>query len=103
MSLRDNLDLSTPSGRLTFQVVGAMAGFKRALTQERMQAGLRVAKSKGKRPGRPRTAVDAAQVASLRAASASWRVISEQLGVRMACRALQTPPKNPSESAPVCA
>ncbi len=105
VSLRDNLDLSTPSGRLMFQIVGAMAEFERALTQERVRAGLRLAKSKGKRLGRPRTAVDAAQVASLRAAGASWRVISEQLGVGVgtACRALQTHSKNPSESAHVCA
>jgi DNA invertase Pin-like site-specific DNA recombinase len=91
VSLRDNLDLSTPSGRLMFQVVGAMAEFERALTQERVRAGLRLAKSKGKRLGRPRTAVDAKQVAALRASGASWRVISERLGIGVgtACRALQ--------------
>jgi hypothetical protein len=31
VSLRDNLDLSTPSGRLMFQIIGAMAEFERAL------------------------------------------------------------------------
>jgi DNA invertase Pin-like site-specific DNA recombinase len=31
ISLRDNLDLSTPSGRLMFQIIGAMAEFARAL------------------------------------------------------------------------
>src|ERR1035437_7338223 len=81
VSLRDNLDLSTPSGGLMFQVVGAMAEFERALTQERVKAGLRLAKSKGKRLGRPRTAVDAKQVAALRASGASWKVISERLGI----------------------
>ncbi len=35
ISLRDNLDLSTPSGRLMFQIIGAMAEFERALIQER--------------------------------------------------------------------
>jgi DNA invertase Pin-like site-specific DNA recombinase len=30
ISLRDNLDLSTPSGRLMFQIIGAMAEFERA-------------------------------------------------------------------------
>jgi DNA invertase Pin-like site-specific DNA recombinase len=91
VSVRDNLDLSTPSGRLMFQVVGAMAEFERALTQERVRAGLRLARSKGKKLGRPRATVDAKQVAALRASGSSWRVISEQLGVGVgtACRALQ--------------
>ena len=34
ISLRDNLDLSTPSGRLMFQIIGAMAEFERSLIQE---------------------------------------------------------------------
>jgi len=38
VSLRDNLDLSTPSGRLMFQIIGAMAEFERALIQERVRA-----------------------------------------------------------------
>ena len=54
ISLRDNLDLSTPSGRLMFQIIGAMAEFERALIQERVRAGLRNARAKGKRLGRPR-------------------------------------------------
>jgi DNA invertase Pin-like site-specific DNA recombinase len=37
VSLRDNLDLSTPSGRLMFQVIGAMSEFERSLTQERVR------------------------------------------------------------------
>jgi DNA invertase Pin-like site-specific DNA recombinase len=44
VSLRDNLDLTTPSGRLMFQVIGAMAEFERALIQERVKAGLRNAR-----------------------------------------------------------
>lgn len=41
VSLRDNLDLSTPSGRLMMQIVGAMAEFERSLIQERVISGLR--------------------------------------------------------------
>jgi DNA invertase Pin-like site-specific DNA recombinase len=91
VSLHDNLDLSTPGGRLMFQVVGAMAEFERALTQERVRAGLRLAKSKGKRLGRPRTGVNPEQVASMRAKGDSWKVISRELGIGVgtACRALQ--------------
>ena len=47
VSLRDNLDLSTPSGRLMFQIIGAMAEFERALIQERVRAGLRHARAQG--------------------------------------------------------
>lgn len=53
ISLRDNLDLSTPSGRLMFQIIGAMAEFERALIAERVRAGMRNAKAKGHRIGRP--------------------------------------------------
>ncbi len=67
VSLRDNLDLSTPSGRLMFQIIGAMAEFERALIQERVKAGLRNAQAKGKRLGRPRRVVDASRIAALRA------------------------------------
>jgi DNA invertase Pin-like site-specific DNA recombinase len=54
ISLRDNLDLSTPSGRLMFQIIGAMAEFERSLIQERVKAGLRNARAKGKRLGADR-------------------------------------------------
>jgi DNA invertase Pin-like site-specific DNA recombinase len=81
ISFRDNLDLSTPSGRLMFQIIGAMAEFERALIQERVKAGLRNAKAKGKKLGRPRAAVDPSRVEALRASGASWRAIAKQTGL----------------------
>jgi len=53
VSLRDDLDLGTLSGRLMFQIIGAMAEFERALIQERLRAGLCHARAKGKRLERP--------------------------------------------------
>src|SRR5580700_5711230 len=53
ISLRDNLDLSTPAGRLMFQIIGAMAEFERSLITERVRAGMRNARAKGQRIGRP--------------------------------------------------
>ena len=53
ISLRDNLDLSTPSGRLMFQIIGAMAEFERSLIVERVKAGMRNARAKDRRIGRP--------------------------------------------------
>jgi DNA invertase Pin-like site-specific DNA recombinase len=79
--LRDNLDLPTPSGRLMFQIIGAMAEFERSLIQERVRAGLRNAKLKGKILGRPSVALDCSRIARLRASGASIRTISAQLGV----------------------
>ncbi len=57
VSLRDSLDLGTPSGRLMMQLLGAMAEFERSLIQERVKAGLRNARAKGKRLGRPQAPV----------------------------------------------
>src|SRR5215813_11698424 len=84
VSLRDNLDLGTPSGRLMFQIIGAMAEFERALIQERVKAGLRNARAKGRKLGRPRRIVDSSRVAALRESGASWRAISQQMRVGVA-------------------
>src|SRR3984957_8611087 len=79
--LRDNLDLSTPSGRLMFQIIGAMAEFERSLIQERVRAGLRNAKLKGKTLGRPRRVVSADEMTRLREQGASLREIAKVVGV----------------------
>jgi DNA invertase Pin-like site-specific DNA recombinase len=102
VSLRDNLDLSTPSGRLMFQIIGAMAEFERSLIQERVRAGLRNAVARGVRLGRPKRMVDADQIARLRASGASWREVAEQMriGVGTAVRALQQAVQKPPEIAP---
>jgi DNA invertase Pin-like site-specific DNA recombinase len=102
VSLRDNIDLSTPSGRLMFQIIGAMAEFERSLIQERVRAGLRNAQARGVRLGRPRTVVDADQIARLRASGASWREVAEQMrvGVGTAVRALQQALQKPQEITP---
>ena len=81
ISVRDNLDLSTPSGRLMFQIIGAMAEFERALIQERVRAGLRNARAKGRRLGRPRVIVDAYRIASLRSQGRSWAQITDETGI----------------------
>src|SRR5215471_1326769 len=97
VSLSESLDTATPAGRMVFTVLGAVAELERSLIAERVRAGLRNAKAKGKRLGRPRTVVDAARIAKLRAAGASWRDICEETGLSKgtAQRALQNLPKNP--------
>ena len=66
---------------MVFTVLGAVAELERNLIVERVRAGLRHAVSKGKRLGRPKKYVDAAQIASLRASGHSWRTISRKMGV----------------------
>jgi DNA invertase Pin-like site-specific DNA recombinase len=80
VSLRDNLDLSTPSGRLMFQIIGAMAEFERSLIQERVRAGLRNAKLKGKTLGRPSRILSLDEMTRLREQGASFRKIAEAVG-----------------------
>ena len=48
------MDTSTPAGKMVFTVLGAVAELERSLIVERVKAGLRNAKAKGKVLGRPR-------------------------------------------------
>jgi DNA invertase Pin-like site-specific DNA recombinase len=81
VSLRDNLDLSTPSGRLMFQIIGAMAEFERSLIQERVCCGLKNARARGKQLGRPKRIVDRDRVLHMKAEGMSLRNIADELGV----------------------
>lgn len=91
VSLRDNLDLSTPSGRLMLHIIGAMAEFERELIRERVSAGIQAARRRGARIGRPRVYANADKVRALRAAGVPWREVSKRLGIGTgtAVRALQ--------------
>lgn len=81
VSLGDNIDLSTPAGRLMFQIIGAMAEFERALIQERVRAGLRNARAKGKRLGRPRRPINIEEVEKMRGVGLGERAIARELGI----------------------
>ena len=52
-SLTEGMDTDTPHGELLFQIFGALAQYERALTRERVLAGLAAARHRGKRGGRP--------------------------------------------------
>src|ERR1700675_3142637 len=81
VSLSEQVDTSTPTGKMVFTVLGAVAELERSLIAERVRAGLRNAKAKGKRLGRPTKQVSTAQIATLRAQGVPWRRIGAQLGV----------------------
>lgn len=53
VSLRQNIDTTLPAGRLTFQILGAVAEFERELLRERVKAGMAQARRSGKHVGRP--------------------------------------------------
>jgi DNA invertase Pin-like site-specific DNA recombinase len=57
-SLSDSIDSEQPSGILMFHILGAIAEFDRAMISERTRAGLRAARKRGKRLGRPRAMSD---------------------------------------------
>src|ERR1700726_590145 len=81
VSFSEQMDTSTPAGKMVFTVLGAVAELERSLIVERVRAGLRNAKAKGKSLGRPRVTVDAARIAALRSQGLSWAKIGGQLGL----------------------
>jgi len=97
VSISEQVDTSTPTGKMVFTVLGAVAELERSLIAERVKAGLRNARAKGKRLGRPRVAVDAARIGALRAHGRSWREIVAEMGISKgsAQRALWRLPNNP--------
>lgn len=52
-SLRDPIDTTTPQGRFSLQVLGAVAELERSLISERTKAGIKAAKARGREPGNP--------------------------------------------------
>ena len=81
VSLSESLDTATPAGRMVFTVLGAVAELERSLTAERVRAGMRNAKSKGRRLGRKSVAVDLTTIQKLRAQGNSFAAISRQTGL----------------------
>jgi DNA invertase Pin-like site-specific DNA recombinase len=53
-SLTENIDTTTPGGKLIFHIFGALAEFERDLIQERTRAGLEAARARGQIGGRPK-------------------------------------------------
>jgi len=99
VSFSEQMDTSTPAGKMVFTVLGAVAELERSLIVERVRAGLRNARAKGKTLGRPRIAVDAARIATLRAAGLSWAKVATELGVSVGSvyQAAHNPSKIPPE------
>ncbi|MGH1336875.1 MAG: recombinase family protein [Aureispira sp.] len=53
-SLQDNIDTTTPSGKLAFHMFAALAEFERDIISSRTKAGLEAARARGRKGGRPK-------------------------------------------------
>jgi len=78
------IDTSTPAGRLLFHVLGSIAEFERDLIRERTVAGMRAAKRRGAKIGRPRTALSRSQVAAAAESGRSLAEVARVLGTSRA-------------------
>jgi DNA invertase Pin-like site-specific DNA recombinase len=81
ISLYEGIDTSTANGKLVFGIFASIAEFERELIRDRVRSGLAAAKAKGKRVGRPRVAVNALRIASLRGQGCSWAEITLETGI----------------------
>ncbi len=80
ISIGDQIDLSTASGRLMTQILAAFSEFERGLIRDRTIAGLAFAKRNGKRLGRPKKANDS-EILKLRSEGLSYSQIQKKLNV----------------------
>ena len=81
ISLSESIDTSTPMGTLVFTILGAVGQMERELIRDRVRAGVKNAKAKGKVLGRPKVDVDVAAIASLRQQGHSYRAVAAKLNV----------------------
>jgi DNA invertase Pin-like site-specific DNA recombinase len=72
-SLTENIDTTTPGGKLIFHIFGALAEFERDLIRERTTAGLAAARARGRRGGRPKAFLTPAQLAMAKTLFADTR------------------------------
>ena len=87
ISLNDPIDTSTSQGRMMFGIFATLAEFERELIRERTQAGLKSARARGRKGGRPKgmsqAAIEKAKIAEALYKNGSIPVkkIAEQLGI----------------------
>ena len=82
-SLTEKIDTTTAGGRLIFHLFGALAEFERDLIRERVQAGLKSARARGCKGGRPPVSEETKRMAKTLMADKNLSVkqICERLGI----------------------
>ncbi len=100
ISYQENIDTSSPLGKAIFVIVGAMAELERNIIVERVKSGLKNAKAKGQKLGRPAINYAIEDILTLKNEGKSTRAIARTLGISNATvsRKLQTVLQNPSKS-----
>lgn len=78
------VDLTSPTGKMTMQVLSAVAEFERDLLIERTQAGLMRAKAEGKKLGRPTAGNTTNAVLELKQQKYSQSQVAAKLGIGIA-------------------
>jgi len=85
ISIKDNIDISTKTGKLLLGLLSVIADYERETIRERMEAGKEYAKVHGTKSGkpmnRPLAEIDWDKVIELRSYGLSWRKTSKQVGV----------------------
>ncbi|MEK6704613.1 MAG: recombinase family protein [Bdellovibrionota bacterium] len=99
VATKDNVDYSTPSGKLFVQILGSLAEFEKSLVRERTMLGLAYARSRGQTLGRP-VKHKPEEILALRQSGLSYRKICKQLGCspEVVRRALKGALKTPAET-----
>lgn len=105
VSLHENVDTTTPQGKLMFAIIAAFAEFEREIIRSRVRSGIAAARARGVKLGRPKRQFDLTNVALLRAAGHSWRKIGTEIGVdpSLVCRAFARCGEIVPETSSVCA
>jgi DNA invertase Pin-like site-specific DNA recombinase len=81
VSVNQQIDTSTPVGRLMFTMIAAFAEFEKSMLRERVLLGMAAARARGMKFGRPRRIADKLKILTLRQAGASWDEVSKASGV----------------------
>lgn len=79
VSLRDQIDMTTPSGRLMLHIIAAFADFEAQVIKERVRAGVAAAKARGQKLGRP-PKLDKFVILTMRQQGLSLGQIAKHLG-----------------------
>jgi DNA invertase Pin-like site-specific DNA recombinase len=75
------IDTSSPAGKLLFTLLGAISEFELELIRDRTKDGLARARSQGKRLGRPPFAVSTGEIVALKESGMSLRQIGAKVGL----------------------
>lgn len=83
VSLGDNIDTTTPQGKLHFHMISAFAEFERDIIRERIMSGLNRARQRGIVFGRRRNKIDEQRIIELKSQGVSYRSIAKQLNISL--------------------